>query len=125
MFAGIAFLLAAVGIYGVVSYDVGGRVQELGIRMALGAQKADVLRLILGHAARLAALGIALGLGGALVLTRLMASMLFEIQPHDFVTYAAAAVGSGASGAGCQLHAGTARHGPRPDQGACATNRTS
>ncbi|MGA2272244.1 MAG: ABC transporter permease [Bryobacteraceae bacterium] len=93
LFGVIAFVLAAVGIYGVVSYDVGERVQELGIRMALGAQKSDVLSLILGHAARLAALGIALGLAGALALTRLMASMLFGIHPRDFGSYAAAAVG--------------------------------
>jgi putative ABC transport system permease protein len=93
LFGIIAFVLTAVGIYGVVSYDVGERVQELGIRMALGAQKADVLRLILGHAVRLAALGIALGLAGALVLTRLMASMLFDVHAHDFGTYAAAAAG--------------------------------
>ncbi|MFY9726461.1 MAG: ABC transporter permease [Bryobacteraceae bacterium] len=93
LFGSIAFVLAAVGIYGVVSYDAGERVQELGIRMALGAQKSDVLSLILGHAARLAALGIALGLAGALLLTRLMASMLFGVRPRDFGTYAAAASG--------------------------------
>jgi len=93
LFAGVAFVLAVVGIYGVVSYDVGERVQELGIRMALGAQRGEVLGLILAHAARLAALGVALGLGGALILTRLMASMLFEVPARDFVTYAAAAVG--------------------------------
>ena len=81
MFGVIAFVLAAVGIYGVVSYDVGERVQELGVRMAMGAQKSDVLGLILGHAVRLAALGIALGLAGALVLTRLMESMLFGVHP--------------------------------------------
>jgi putative ABC transport system permease protein len=92
LFGVISFVLAAVGIYGVVSYDVGERVRELGIRMALGAQKGDVLRMVLGHAARLAALGIALGLAGALVLTRLMASMLFGVQPRDFATYTAAAV---------------------------------
>jgi ABC-type antimicrobial peptide transport system permease subunit len=93
LFGVISFVLAAVGIYGVVSYDVGERVQELGIRMALGAQKSDVLGLILGHAVRLAALGIALGLAGALVLTRLMTSMLFGVHPRDFGTYAAAAAG--------------------------------
>jgi len=92
LFGAISFVLAAVGIYGVVSYDVGERVQELGIRMALGAQKNDVLSLVLGHAARLSALGIALGLAGALVLTRLIASMLFGIQPRDFGTYAAASL---------------------------------
>jgi len=93
LFGVIAFVLAAVGVYGVVSYDVGERIGELGIRMALGAQKTQVLSLILGQAAWLAALGIALGLAGAWALTRLMASMLFGVQPRDFGTYAAAAVG--------------------------------
>ncbi len=93
LFGVIAFVLAAVGIYGVASYDAGERVQELGIRMALGAQKSDVLSLILWNAVRMAALGIALGLGAALVLTRLMASMLFGVQPRDLGTYAAAATG--------------------------------
>jgi putative ABC transport system permease protein len=95
LFGVISFVLAAVGIYGVVSCDVGERVQELGIRMALGAQRRDVLRLILGQALRLALLGIVLGLAGALVLTRLMASMLFGVQPYDVGTYAAAAFGLG------------------------------
>ena len=93
LFGVIAFVLAAVGIYGVVSCDAGERIQELGIRMALGAQKGDVLSLILGHAARLAGLGIVLGLGGALVLTRLMTSMLYGVASRDFGTYAMAAVG--------------------------------
>ena len=91
-FGAIAFVLAAVGIYGVVSYDVGERVREMGIRMALGAQRGDVLGMILGQAARLAGLGIALGVAGALVLTRLMASMLFGVTPRDIASYAAAAL---------------------------------
>jgi putative ABC transport system permease protein len=92
VFGSIAFVLAAVGIYGVVCFDVGERVRELGIRMALGAQKGDVLGLIVGQAARLAGLGVALGVAGALVLTRLMASMLFGVTPRDIASYAAAAV---------------------------------
>jgi putative ABC transport system permease protein len=93
LFGSIAFVLAVVGVYGVVSYDVGERKREFGIRMALGAQKADVLAMILAHAARLAGFGIALGLAGALVLTRLMGSMLFGVAARDFSTYAAAAFG--------------------------------
>jgi putative ABC transport system permease protein len=89
VFAGIAFLLAAVGIYGVVSYDVSQRTTEIGIRMALGAQKSDVLKLILGQGAKLAAIGIAVGLAAALGLTRLMSAMLFGVEPSDANTFAA------------------------------------
>ncbi|MGA2197834.1 MAG: FtsX-like permease family protein, partial [Bryobacteraceae bacterium] len=88
VFAQIAFLLAATGIYGVVAYDVSQRTPEIGIRISLGAQPGDVLRLILGQCARLAALGIALGLAAALALTRLMESMLFGVKPTDTRTFA-------------------------------------
>jgi putative ABC transport system permease protein len=86
-FAGVAFLLAAVGIYGVVSYDVSQRTNEIGIRMALGAQPSDVRRMILGQGGRLAVYGIAAGLFGAAVLTRWMGTMLFGINPTDVWTY--------------------------------------
>ena len=88
VFAQIAFLLAATGIYGVVAYDVSRRTSEIGIRISLGAQPRDVLRLILGQCARLAALGISLGLAGAFALTRLMESMLFGVKPTDAYTFA-------------------------------------
>ncbi|MGD0773141.1 MAG: ABC transporter permease [Candidatus Solibacter sp.] len=88
-FAGVAFLLAAVGIYGVISYDVSQRTNEIGIRMALGAQPSDVRRLILGQGARLAVYGIVAGLLGAAVLTRWMGTMLFGVGPTDVWTYAA------------------------------------
>jgi putative ABC transport system permease protein len=88
IFGLIAFALASVGIYGVVSYDVGERAHELGIRMALGASRRDILTLVVGQVARLAALGIALGLGAALVLSGLMSSMLYDVAPRDFFTYA-------------------------------------
>jgi putative ABC transport system permease protein len=91
-FAGVAFLLAAVGIYGVISYDVSQRTNEIGIRMALGAQPADVRRLILGQGARLAVYGIAAGLLGAGVLTRWMGTMLFGVQPTDVWTYTAVSI---------------------------------
>jgi putative ABC transport system permease protein len=91
-FAGIAFLLAAVGIYGVISYDVSQRTNEIGIRMALGAQPADVRRLILGQGARLAVYGIVAGLLGAAVLTRWMGTMLFGVQPTDAWTFTVVSV---------------------------------
>jgi putative ABC transport system permease protein len=88
-FAGLALLLAAIGIYGVISYAVRQRNHELGIRIALGAQAHDVLRMILAEGLSLAMFGIALGLGAAVALTRLMRSLLFEVQPVDILTYVA------------------------------------
>ena len=88
VFACVAFLLAAVGIYGVISYDVTERINEIGIRMALGAQPGDVLKLVMGQGARLAVYGIAEGLLGAAALTRLMGAMLFGITPTDARTFA-------------------------------------
>jgi len=90
-FAGLAMILASVGIYGVISYIVGQRTHEIGLRMALGAQKLDVLQLILGQGARLVVIGIALGVCGALALTRVMASQLFMISSTDPLTFAAVA----------------------------------
>jgi predicted permease len=86
-FSVIALLLAAVGIYGVMSYSVAQRTQEIGIRMALGAQKRDVLRLVLGHGFILVAIGTLVGVFGALWLTQLMSTLLFEITPTDPLTY--------------------------------------
>jgi predicted permease len=91
-FAGVAFLLAAVGIYGVISYDVSQRTNEIGIRMALGAQPADVRRLIVGQGARLAVYGIGAGLLGAGLVTRFMRTMLFGVQPADAWTYTAISI---------------------------------
>src|ERR1017187_758980 len=91
-FAAIAFVLAAVGIYGVVSYDVSERTHEIGLRMALGAQSRDVLQLVVGHGARLAAFGIAAGLSAAVALTRLMATMLYGVKATDAYTFAAISV---------------------------------
>jgi putative ABC transport system permease protein len=92
VFAQIAFVLAAVGIYGVISYDVSQRTHEIGIRVALGAQPDAVLKLILGQGARLAAYGIAAGLAAAFGLTRLMATMLYGVKPTDAWTFAAISV---------------------------------
>jgi putative ABC transport system permease protein len=89
VFALIAFLLAAVGIYGVVSCDVSERTHEIGIRVALGAQPGDVLKLVLGQGARLAGYGIAAGMVAAFALTRLMASLLYGVKTTDAYTFAA------------------------------------
>ncbi|HTP35807.1 MAG TPA: ABC transporter permease [Candidatus Acidoferrales bacterium] len=86
-FAAIAFVLAAVGIYGVISYDVSERTNEIGIRMALGAQPGDLLRLVVGEAARMALYGITAGLAISFAVTRLMATMLYSVNPTDAYTF--------------------------------------
>ena len=86
VFGGLALLLAAVGLYGVVAYSVSQRSREVGIRVALGATRPDVLRMILGHGLRLAGLGVAIGLAIALALTRLMTALLFSVSPTDLET---------------------------------------
>jgi putative ABC transport system permease protein len=88
-FAGVALLLAAVGLYGVISYSVTQRTQEMGVRMALGAAPRDLLRLIVGGGTRLAAVGIGFGILAALILTRFMSSMLFGVRPADPLTFIA------------------------------------
>ncbi len=92
VFSGVALLLAAIGIYGVMAFAVGRRTNEIGIRLALGAQRRDVLRLVFGHAARLIAAGLALGLAGAFAGARLLGSLLFEVSPADPATFAAIVV---------------------------------
>jgi predicted permease len=87
IFAAVALLLASVGIFGVVSYVVGRRTQEIGVRIALGAQRSEVLRMVLAQGTAMAALGTAIGLAAALVLTRLMGTMLFAISAADPITY--------------------------------------
>jgi putative ABC transport system permease protein len=91
IFAVVALLLSAVGIYGLISYSVTQRTQELGIRIALGAQRRDVLRLVLGQGTRLTLLGVAFGIGAALAITRLLARLLFGISPTDPLTFAGVA----------------------------------
>ena len=92
LFAGIALVLAIVGIYGVMSYSVTQRTHEIGIRMAIGAQQRDVFKMIIGQGMLLAVIGVVLGLIGAFGLTRLMASMLFGVEPTDPLTFASIAL---------------------------------
>ncbi len=86
-FAALALLLAAVGLYGVMAYAVAQRTREMGVRMALGARPADLLRLVVGQGMRLTLVGLALGVGGAFLMTRMMASLLYGIGPHDPFTF--------------------------------------
>lgn len=92
LFAGIALVLAIVGIYGVMSYSVTQRTHEIGIRMAIGARPRDVFTMILGQGMKLALIGVGIGLLGAFGLTRLMATMLFGVEPTDATTFAGIAI---------------------------------
>jgi putative ABC transport system permease protein len=102
-FAGLALVLAAIGIFGVLSYTVAQRTHELGIRVALGAQRSDVLRLVVGETMPLITLGVAIGLLAALGITRFLRALLYEIQPTDPATFVAVAAVLGVVGVAAAL----------------------
>jgi ABC-type antimicrobial peptide transport system permease subunit len=91
-FAGVALLLALVGIYGVISYSVAQRTHEVGIRRALGAQRTDIFRMVMGQGLGLTLAGIGIGIGGAIALTRVMKSLLFHVSATDPITFAGIAL---------------------------------
>jgi ABC-type antimicrobial peptide transport system permease subunit len=94
--SGIALTLAIVGVYGVISFSVSERTQEIGIRMALGARAVDVLRMVLSQGMGVTLVGIAIGLGAAFGLTRLLSGLLFQVSPTDVRTFAMVAALLGA-----------------------------
>ncbi len=89
LFAGLGLMLAAIGLYGLVSYSVARRTQEIGVRMALGAEKNDVLRLVVGQGSKLTLIGVAIGIPSALGLTRFLSSLLYGVKPSDPLTFVA------------------------------------
>ena len=92
VFAVLALALSAIGIYGVLAYTVTQRTREFGIRMALGASAGDVVGMVMRHGVRLAAIGLAIGVAGALAITRLMTTMLYGVRPTDPLVFGSVAV---------------------------------
>jgi len=92
VFSAVALLLSVVGIYGVVSYAVTHRTREIGLRMALGAQKWNVLSLVIGQGMKLALIGVGVGVAAAMALTQVMRNLLYEVKPTDLLTFACVAI---------------------------------
>jgi len=87
IFAAVALMLAAIGIYGVMAYSFSQRTHEIGIRIALGAQRVDIFRMAVGEGMQLVAIGLAVGLAGGVALTRFVRTMLFDVSPSDPLTF--------------------------------------
>ena len=115
IFAALALVLAAVGIYGVMSYSVAQRTREIGIRMALGAQRSDVLKMTVKQGLKLVVTGVAIGLVAAFVLTRVMASLLFGVSATDPVTFVSISLVLMSVAMLGQLHPGATCHEGRSD----------
>jgi putative ABC transport system permease protein len=92
LFSGLALVLAVIGVYGVISYSVAHRTHEMGIRMALGAERGEVLKLVVGQSLRLTMMGVGLGIAGALALTHFLASLLYTVKPTDLLTFVVASL---------------------------------
>ena len=91
LFALLALLLAVIGVYGVMAYSSTQRTHEFGVRIALGADRQDILKLVVRQGFKLALLGVSIGVGGALLLTRVLSSLLYEVSAHDPLTFSAVA----------------------------------
>ena len=125
VFGGLALGLSVVGLYGVKAYSIARRTREIGIRMALGAQRAAVQRMILREGAAMLAFGIGLGLLFAIATGKLVSSMLYEVSPLDPLAFTIAPARPRAGGVARHLAARAPRHADQSNGGACAQNEVS